>query len=98
MVGPLAPVLSHLLQDLKQGVKKQRSTLQDLWPQIIGKTFEHHTKGTLLPTGTLTVWVDNSSLAAELRQRYQGTILKRVQGALGEAAVKKVSFRVGEIR
>jgi predicted nucleic acid-binding Zn ribbon protein len=96
--GPLKPVLDSLLQDLKTGDKEKRSTLQGLWPQIIGPSFANHTKGTLRKGGTLSVWVDDSTLAYELSRRYQGTILKRARSALGEEAIQKIKFRVGEIR
>ena len=95
--GPLSGVVDSLLQDLQTGIKEKRSTLQDLWPEIMGNSFSKHTKGTLRRE-TLCVWVDDSVLAYELGRRYQGTILKRAQEALGEEAVKKIIFRVGEIR
>ena len=95
--GPLTTVVDSLLQDLKQGVKEKRSLLQNLWPGIVGSSLAPHTKGALQRDGTLCVWVDNSVRANELRIRYQGTILKRAQGALGEEAVQKIVFRVGEI-
>jgi predicted nucleic acid-binding Zn ribbon protein len=92
---PLAPVLDALLQALKTGVKEKRSTLQSLWPEIVGASLAPHTRPSLRPSGTLYVWVDDSTLASELNQRYLGTILKRSQAALGEETVRKVVFGVG---
>ena len=97
-MGPLTPLIDSLLQDLKSGFKGKRSNLETLWPQIVGAKFNLHTKATLNPAGTLCVWVDQSVLASELRQRYQGTLLKRAQEAIGEKEVKKITFRVGQIR
>ena len=94
---PLAPLLEALLQDLRADVKEKRFTLETLWPQIAGRAFSLHTKARLRPEGTLCFWCDNSVLASELRQRYQGTLLKRTQEALGEEMVKKIIFRVGQI-
>jgi len=95
---PLAPVIDSLLQGLKAGVKGKRATLQSIWPQIVGSSLSPHTKPSLMREGILCVWVDSSVLAYELSQRYRGTILKRTQASLGEETVKKIIFRVGEIR
>ena len=95
--GPLTAVVDSLLQNLRTGVKEKRAHLQNVWPSIVGPSFAGHTKGTLYKEDTLCVWVDDSVLAYELSRRYQGTILKRTQQALGEDAVKKIVFRVGEI-
>lgn len=97
-IGPLTPVLHSLLEDLKTGVKEKRSQLESCWPEIVGNHFAPRTKGTLRTGGVLCVWVDDSVLAFDMGRRYQGTILKRAQAVLGEAEVKKVIFRVGEIR
>ncbi len=97
-MGPLAPLVESVLQELKTGIKEKRSGLEALWPQIAGDSFRSHTKAVLGQEGTLCVWVDSGVLASELNQRYQGTLLKRAQGALGEEAVKKIKFRVGQIR
>lgn len=95
---PLAKLVDSLLQDLRTGTKKERLDLETLWPQIAGGSFSGHTRAALRPGGTLCVWVDNSVLASELSHKYQGTLLKRTRGALGEEAVKKIIFRVGQIR
>ncbi len=97
-MGPLTPVIHSLLEELSRGVKERRSVLQSHWEQIMGNQFGSHTKPQLQPRGTLCVWVDDSTLASELRQRYLGTILKRTENVLGEGAVKKIVFRVGELR
>jgi predicted nucleic acid-binding Zn ribbon protein len=95
---PLAPLVDSLLRDLSTGIKEKRSDLESLWPQIAGRSFSPHTKATLGGEGILCVWVDSGPLASELHQRYQGTLLKRAQQALGEEAVKKIKFRVGQLR
>ena len=96
--GPLTPVLDSLLQGLKTGTKEKRSVLEDAWPQIVGRTVARHTRGRLLQGDTLCVWVDDSVLAYELGRRHEGTILQKTREALGEKSVKKVIFRVGEIK
>ena len=94
---PLAPLIDSLLHDLRTGIKEKRSSLETLWPQIAGSSLGPHTKASLRRGGTLCVWVDNSVLASELNQKYQGTLLKRTRQALGEEAVKKIIVRVGQI-
>jgi len=97
-MGPLTSVIHSLLQELMQGVKEERSRLETHWPEIVGNTFSAHTKPQLRPRGALCVWVDDSVLASELNQKYQGTILKRAEGILGEGKIKKITFRVGGMR
>lgn len=97
-MGPLGPILDSVLQELGRGVKEKHSLLETYWPKIMGNSFSAHTKPALDSGGTLWVWVDDSTLAYELSQRYRGTILKRVEGMLGEGVIKKMVFRVGSIR
>ncbi len=97
-MGPLGIVVDALLHNLKQGLKKKRSDLQTLWPQIAGPQFTPHTRPVLLGKETLCIWVDDSVLAYELSRRYPGTFLKRADAILGEGAIKKIIFRVGQIR
>ena len=98
MAGPLAPVINSLLQELSQGVKEKRTALQTHWPEIVGTLFSRHTKPQLQARNTLCVWVDDSTLACELNQKHQGTVLKRAEAVLGEGNIQKIIFRVGEIR
>lgn len=97
-MGPLAPVIHSLLQDLSRGVSRKRSDLASEWPSIVGKPLSAHTKPSLLSRGTVCIWADDSTLAFELSQKYQGTILRRLEALLGEGAVKRLIFRVGQIR
>ena len=96
--GPLSPVINSLLQELNRGASRKCFDLATHWPGIMGKQFSEHTKPSLGLGGALCVWVDDSVLAYELSQRYRGTILKRLEALLGEGAVKKLIFRVGQIR
>lgn len=96
-MGPLTPILDSLFEELARGVKEKRSLLQVGWPKIMGPSLSTHTRPTLQEGGTLCVWVDDSTLAYELSQRYRGTVLKRVGAMLGEETVKRIIFRVGSI-
>lgn len=97
-MGPLVPVINSVLEELGRGVKEKHSLLQTAWPKILGPSFSAHSQPDLRENGTLCVWVDDSTLAYELSQRYRGTVLKRVGAALGEDQVKRIVFRVGNPR
>jgi len=97
-MGPLAPIIDSVLEELGRGVKEKRSFLQTAWPKILGPSLGARSRPSLRDDGTLCVWVDDSTLAYELSQRYQGTLLKRVEAAFGEGVVKRIVFRVGSIR
>ena len=94
-MGPLSPIIGSLLEELTRGAKEERFSLQTHWPEIVGNTFSRHTQPRFNHGGTLCVWVDDSVLASELSQKYQGTILKRAGAFLGEGKIKKITFRVG---
>ncbi len=91
-------LLTAVLKKLESPVVVNRSRLVDEWPGIAGSKIAPHTKPTLSETGELCVWVDQSSLAFELNQRYRQSLLKRAQAVLGEQTVKTIRFRVGQLR
>ena len=91
-------LLPAVLAGLQAPELALRSKLVSEWPAIAGDRIAAHTRPTLNAAGDLWVWVDQSSLAFELNQRYRGSLLKRTQAVLGEAAVKSVRFRVGQLR
>ena len=95
---PLKTVLNHLFTHLTKPEEQKRAALVDVWPQIAGERFAEHTKPRFAAGGRVTVWVDNSTLAFELSQRYRALILKRLQNQFGENEIKDVRFFVGEIR
>jgi hypothetical protein len=94
----LKECIPGVLANLQTPEKTRRQTLLDAWPSIAGPNFAAHTRPSLADDGRLFVWVDQSSLAFELNQKYRPSILKRAQAVLGEEAVQKIFFRVGELR
>lgn len=90
-------ILDNVFKDLNAPEKSAQALLAQKWPGIIGPKLIRHTKPKLDKFGNLTVWVDNSTLAFELKQRYQSGLMKRVKAALGENEVKKLRILVGEI-
>lgn len=93
-IKDIIPVVVAQLQTPK---KSLRSRLLEEWPAIAGPRLAHRTRPRLGEEGELCVWVDQSTLAFELSQRYRQSFLKRVQAALGEKAVTSIRFRVGRL-
>ncbi len=92
-------LLAGVLRGLQQDPEKQkRSKLVTAWPSIAGPKIAPHTKPVLSERGDLLVWVDQSTLAFELKQKYGPSLLKRTQAVLGEDAVKTIRIKVGQLR
>lgn len=76
---------------------KKRGALTAAWLSIAGPKIGPHTKP-LLKDAELIVWVDQSALAFEIRQKHLPSLLKRTQAVMGQEAVKKIRIRVGQLR
>lgn len=90
-------VLPGVLQELQKPEKTKHQRLIRHWMTIAGPKIAPHTKPSLGKREKLFVWVDQSTLAFELNQKYKQVLLKRVQAVLGEENVKSIFFRVGQI-
>ncbi len=90
-------VIGRIFKELDQPEKLQHRRLVESWPSIAGPKIAPHTKPVLGKTGELFVWVDQSALAFELKQRYQQSLLKRTQAAMGEG-IQSIRFFVGQLR
>jgi len=95
---PLKPILNNLFASLANPEQRKHSALADFWPKLAGNYFSQHTKPRFAPGGKITVWVDDSTIAFELSQRYKPVLLKRLKNQFGEEQVKDLRFFVGEIR
>ena len=91
-------ILPLVLQNLRTPLALKRSQLVDKWTSIAGAEIGAHTKPALGKNGELSVWVEQSTLAFELNQRYKRTLLKRAQAELGQEEVKSIRFCVGQLR
>ena len=91
-------LLPGVFQALTAPELQQRSRLTSHWEQIAGPRIAAHTRPSLTNDGKLFIWVDQSTLAFELSQKYSQSLLKRTQALLGEDAVKSIGFRVGQLR
>jgi len=95
---PLKSILDSLFTSLANPEQLRKSTLVDFWPKVAGNYFSKHTKPRFSPDGKVTVWVDDSTIAFELSQRYKPVLLKRLKNQFGEDQVRDIRFFVGEIR
>ena len=94
---PLIPILEGVLARLQSPECQAKTNLIESWPSVVGNRFAARTKPSLGPGGKVTVWVDDSTLAFELSQRYRPVLLKRLRNQLGEDLVKDLRFFVGEL-
>ena len=90
-------LLTAVFRSFENPEIKKRSKLVDSWPSIAGPKIGPHTKP-ILKDAELIVWVDQSALAFEIRQKHLPSLLKRTQAVMGEEAVKKIRIRVGQLR
>ena len=91
-------LIPAVFQALQAPAMQGRSRLVSHWAEITGPRIAAHTRPSLSESGKLFVWVDQSTLASELHQKYRQSILKRTQALLGEEQVKTICFRVGQLR
>ncbi|MSR77390.1 MAG: DUF721 domain-containing protein [Candidatus Omnitrophica bacterium] len=91
-------VLPSVIKNLQSPEISKRSRLSREWPEIVGPVLEKHTQPRVGNQKELIIWVDQSSLAYEIHQKYSQTILKRAQAAIGEEEVTRVVIRVGQLR
>ncbi|MCM8775867.1 MAG: DUF721 domain-containing protein [Candidatus Omnitrophica bacterium] len=90
-------VVLDVLSECQAQKQNARNQLLEKWPAIAGARFATHTRPSLSKSGILYIWVDQSSLAFELSQRYRQSLLKRIQALLGEKEVKAIRIRVGQL-
>ena len=93
-IKDLLPVVFRLFENPET---KKRSKLVDSWPSIAGPKIGPHTKP-FLKDAELIVWVDQSTLAFEIRQKHLPSLLKRTQAVMGEEVVKNIRIKVGQLR
>ncbi|MBU3758547.1 MAG: DUF721 domain-containing protein [Candidatus Omnitrophica bacterium] len=91
-------LLGKVLKDLENPEKQTRQKLVDAWRQIAGPQIAPRTKPSLTEQGKLFVWVETSTLAFEINQKYRQSLLKRTQAVMGEDKVREIYIRVGQLR
>lgn len=95
---PLKEAVEKALLGLKKSQTDPKYRVLELWADIVGQRIASHTKPQKLRKGKLSVLVDDSGWAFELSTRYRTAILKRLKNALGEEAIEKVYFKVGDLQ
>jgi hypothetical protein len=95
---PLQGIVKTVFEQLAHPEQRKKAALVNCWPQIAGNKVSKRTKPRFTKGNQVTVWVDDSTLAFELNQRYKWSILKRLKNEFGENEVEDVRFYVGEIR
>ena len=90
-------IIPSVLAQFQNPVHDARQRLWSEWPKIVGKNLAEQTRPSLGTNGVLFVWVNESTLAFELNQKYKQTLLRRAQAAVGEE-IQSVIIRVGELR
>lgn len=93
----LKDLLPAVLKLFQTPETRKKSKLIDSWAAIAGPKIGPHTKPFLKDT-ELIVWVDQSALAFEIKQKHSPSLLKRAQGVMGEEAVKTIRIKVGQLR
>ena len=86
--------LRQLLKSLGLETDSLQHQLMERWNTIAGHPMCRHIRPGPLQNAQLTVYVSNSTMLTEL-SRFQGpALLKNIQQALGEGAVKKLRFQL----
>ncbi len=92
-------ILPTVIDSINKKENSAKIRLWEQWPTVVGEKFAAHTRPSLGKHGELFVWVDDSTLAFELSQKYKQIILKRSQAVIGEEfSIEQIYFRVGELR
>jgi len=91
-------IVDGLIGAMADPERAKKGKLMEMWPKVIGPRFAEHTKPVFGKKGELIVWVDQSVLAFELKQRYHQVLLNRLKEALGDDEIKSLRFYVGQIR
>lgn len=94
----LKDVLPSVLAGFEKPEHSIKKKIWNEWAAIMGPKLAPHTRPSVGRHGQLFIWVDQSSLAFELSQRYRQTILKRVQAVAGEDQIQDIIIRVGQLR
>jgi len=92
---PLGDILPNVLSRLRIDRRQAESQIVEVWKRIIDPLITAHAQPTGLAKGTVFVSVDSSVWLSEIVRYRQREILERLQLAVGQDVVQKISFRVG---
>ncbi len=83
------------MQGLRMDKRAGEAQLMQIWNACIDPAITAHAQPTGIVKGTLFVTVDNNVWLSEIVRWRRAEILKRIQSAVGQEVVQKISFRVG---
>ncbi|HEY3831335.1 MAG TPA: DUF721 domain-containing protein [Acidimicrobiia bacterium] len=86
---PLRDTLRAVADDLRTATPDALAALSSRWVDVVGLQVAEHARPGGLVDGTLTVLVDDSTVASVLRQR-SGTLARRWSELLGPGVVKEL--------
>ena len=89
-----AEVVKTLLQRLPIGKRLHEYRVWGVWKEVVGETVARHARPIKIQRGLLFVSVSNSMWMQEL-QFLKVVVKEKINGRLGEAAVKDIFFVLG---
>jgi hypothetical protein len=84
---PLQQTLGAVADDLRTASPDALATLRNRWVDVVGPALAAHARPGGLVDGTLTVLVDDSTVASMLQQQ-RGTLARRWSELLGDGVVR----------
>ena len=94
---PIGDVLKNVVEKLSQAKKKGIFEVLSAWPALVGKEFSRHTRPASLKKGVLLVSVDESAWLYQANFQKE-KLLKALKKKIGAGKVRKIQFRIGNIR
>jgi hypothetical protein len=94
---PIAPVLEETLKNLGVAVKLKQHTVWTLWGDVVGPAISAHAQPSGVSDGRLFVSVEDSLWLHQLNY-LKHQILMELNSQLGNAALREIVLRVGEVK
>lgn len=93
----IGDVLKNVVEKLSQTKKKGIFEILSAWPALVGKEFSRHTRPASLKKGVLLVSVDESAWLYQANFQKE-KLLKALKKKVGAEKIRKMQFRIGNIR
>lgn len=88
--SPIADILARVTTQLDLGDPAAVSSLEEHWPDIVGKDISAHTRPGPLRDLRLTVYVDSAVWLNELRRYAKGKLLQKIREHVGANHVREI--------
>jgi len=98
--GPeaIGPIVRDILSRLGMKELLVSSRVFEIWPAAVGAAIAGHARPYSLREGTLVVHVDSSVWLAQLERFRKKQIREKLNRELPYPMVKRIVFRIGEIK